>query len=332
MRVDSSAPTRLDLAGGTLDIWPLYLFHDGAVTVNAATTLRAHCSISDSLDGAWHLRSADTGAVLTVDNLAHPIPPAHRLTLRLLRFFSPAPIQLVTRSESPVGAGLAGSSALAIAVGAALARWTQLELSPERLMDIVMNVEAQVLGIPTGAQDYRPAVYGGISAIDLGPGGVVRRALSVSPDDLASRTVVVYTGQSRDSGLNNWEITKRRLDGDAVVRSAFEEITIIAQSMARALDAADWPEVGSLLSREWNVRKRLAPGVTTPVIDELVACGCRAGARAAKICGAGGGGCLVFLADPPDLAAVRNAVGAAGARVLDTAIDTEGLRVGVIHD
>ena len=48
----ASAPTRIDLAGGTIDIWPLYLFHDGASTLNAAISLRAHARIEPRTDGA----------------------------------------------------------------------------------------------------------------------------------------------------------------------------------------------------------------------------------------------------------------------------------------
>ena len=329
VRVDSSAPTRLDLAGGTLDIWPLYLFHEGAVTVNAATTLRASCTLSESEDDAWHLRSIDTGTALTITDLSTAAPREHRLAVQLLRFFAPSPLVLVTHSESPLGAGLAGSSALAVAVSAALARWVDIQYEPERFMDIVMNLEAQVLGVPTGTQDYRPAVYGGVSAIDMGPGGVVRRQLAVDVEELSRRALVIYTGESRNSGLNNWEVTKLRLDGDARVTSIFGEITAVAQAMVQAVETAAWRDVERLLSQEWELRKQLAPGVTTPRIDALVACGDEAGARAAKICGAGGGGCLLFLADPPDIPALRMALTAAGGRALETDIDREGLRVTV---
>src|SRR5438128_12362829 len=58
--VRASAPTRIDLAGGTIDIWPLYLFHEGATTLNAAISLRAHVEIESRQDGAIELRSLDT--------------------------------------------------------------------------------------------------------------------------------------------------------------------------------------------------------------------------------------------------------------------------------
>ena len=328
VRVHSSAPTRLDLAGGTLDIWPLYLFHDGAQTLNAAISLRAECTLTPSVDGAWHVTSEDTGATAVIGNLDQDDAPlAHRLVLRLLRFFQPDPYQIVTRCGSPVGAGLAGSSALNIALCAALATVTDTEYSPDWLMNLAMNLEAQVIGVPTGAQDYRPAMYGGIAALELGPSGVGRSTLPVDPTDLTARIVLAYTGQSRDSGINNWDITKRHIDGDTEVVRLFAAIAEVAIAMRRALVASDWPEVGRQMAREWELRKQLAPGVTTPLIDALVDLGCKAGAQAAKVCGAGGGGCLLFLVDPTDAQAVRRTVAEAGATVLEMEIDVNGLRV-----
>ena len=331
VRVRSSAPTRLDLAGGTLDIWPLYLFHENAQTLNAALTIRAECVLSDPTteEGpGLHIVSEDTGASLSVPHwsaLTGEEQP--RLVARLLRYFQPEQVSVVTRSQSPVGAGLAGSSALNIALCAALAAWQHQSYSPEVLIDLAQNLEAQVIKVPTGAQDYRPAVYGGLASIELGPDGVHRSPLSVDTRELDRRLVVAYTGDSRNSGINNWEITKRHLDGDQRVIDCFGQIRDIAVAMRSALEAQDWPEVGRQLADEWAVRKRLAPTVSTPTIDALVDRATNAGALAAKVCGAGGGGCMLFFAAPATVPAVREAVASGGARLLDARIDTEGLHV-----
>ena len=328
MLVHSSAPTRLDLAGGTLDIWPLYLFHKGAQTLNAALTVRAECTLSPSEDGTWCLESQDTGKRLRITDLSRmPDAPEHRLVLHLLNYFRPEPVTIVTRSDSPVGAGLAGSSALNIALCGALSRYTDTAYAPESLMGLAANLEAQVIGVPTGVQDYRPAMYGGIAAVEMGPAGVTRTALRVDPEELGARVVLAFTGQSRDSGINNWEVTKRHIDGDQTVIELFDEIAQVAGAMRVALETADWHEVADQLTREWALRKRLAPGVTTPTIDALVDLGLTAGARAAKVCGAGGGGCLLFLAEPANVPAVRRALADADATVIDTRIDVDGLQV-----
>jgi D-glycero-alpha-D-manno-heptose-7-phosphate kinase len=98
--------------------------------------------------------------------------------------------------------------------------------------------------------------------------------------------------------------------------------------MRDALERADWDAVAAQLAAEWENRKRLAPGVTTAAIDTLMARAQGAGALAAKVCGAGGGGCLVCMVRPGDADAVGRALESGGARVLDFQIESEGLRVG----
>jgi D-glycero-alpha-D-manno-heptose-7-phosphate kinase len=233
-----------------------------------------------------------------------------------------------TSSESPAGAGIAGSSALNVAVCAALAEWKRTHYEPEALLQIAMNVEAQAIGVPTGLQDYRPALYGGIAAIELEADGVRRVPLDVDLAALQQRIVLCYTGEPRNSGTNNWEITKRHIDGDRHVFDCFERIRDTAVTMRTALTEGDWDAVGRAVGEEWDNRKRLAPGVTTPAIDDLIARARAAGATAAKVCGAGGGGCL-FCFGPPDARdAIGQALAGGGARLLDYHFERHGLGRG----
>ncbi|OFW06862.1 MAG: hypothetical protein A3H96_14460 [Acidobacteria bacterium RIFCSPLOWO2_02_FULL_67_36] len=326
VKIEASAPTRIDLAGGTLDIWPLYLFHDGAQTLNAAISLRARCSLTTRTDRRLVIESEDTGTRVEVAHWSE-LRDNHDLKLlgRLLHYFQGEGIDLRTRCESPVGAGIAGSSALNIAVCGALAKWAGVPQSDDGLMQIAMNVEAQAIDVPTGVQDYRPALYGGISAVELRVDGVRRVALPVEAAELEQRLVLAYTNASRNSGINNWEVTKRHIDGDRAVQEAFGRIRDIAAAMRHALERRDWPEVGRQIASEWTNRKTLAPGVTTPEIDAMLSAAERAGAIGGKVCGAGGGGCLFCLGDPADVPAIRRALADSGARVLDFHIERQGL-------
>jgi D-glycero-alpha-D-manno-heptose-7-phosphate kinase len=332
--ISASAPTRIDLAGGTIDIWPLYLFHDGASTLNAAISLRAHARVEPRTDGTIELVSSDTNRrTAAADWSALAGDGDLPLLARLARHYRLENATLTTRGESPAGAGIAGSSALTIAACGALARWRQSaqpapSLDPDQLLLVAMNVECQTIRVPTGVQDYRPALYGGIAAIELGVDGIRRVGLDVNPLDLERRIVLAYTGAPRNSGTNNWEITKRHLDGDVEIFDCFERIRDTAAAMRQALQQDHWDEVGRQIAREWENRKRLAPGVTTPTIDELIARAQAAGATAAKVCGAGGGGCLFCYGPPAARAAITDALGRGGARVLDYHIETEGLRIG----
>ncbi len=327
--IRTSAPTRIDLAGGTIDIWPLYLFHPGACTLNAAISIRAHAEIEPRTDGQIELRSIDTNTRVVAASSADLDGTEDLPLLSLMAMeFGLQNATLITRGESPAGAGIAGSSALTIAACAALARWSGRAITNDQLLEVAMNVECQTIRVPTGVQDYRPALYGGVAAIDLAAAGVSRVGLDVDPAELERRIVLAYTGAPRNSGTNNWEITKRHIDGDRHIFDCFERIRDTALTMRAALQRHDWDEVGRQIAKEWDNRRRLAPGVSTPAIDDLIARAAAAGATAAKVCGAGGGGCLFCYGPPSARDRIASALTEGGARVLDYEIDTEGLRLG----
>lgn len=328
MTVTASAPTRVDLAGGTIDIWPLYLLHPGAQTLNAALTIRTAVRLEARHDDRVVLVSDDLG-VRTPPTSFDALPTLQTLPLlaKLTHAFGARGLTVTTRSDAPAGAGIAGSSALNIAVTAALDAWTGRGLDEAGLLEVAKNVEAQVIGVPTGLQDYRPALYGGVAAIELGVFNARRVPLAVDPAALTARLALCYTGAPRQSGINNWDVTKRRIDGDGAVTAACDAIVEATARMRAALEGGDWLAVGAALADEWATRKQLAPGVTTPDIDQLLDRARQAGAWAGKVCGAGGGGCLFALAPPERVEAVKAVWRAHGAEVLEAAIEGRGLEI-----
>jgi D-glycero-alpha-D-manno-heptose-7-phosphate kinase len=332
VHIASSAPTRIDLAGGTIDIWPLYLFHDGATTINAAISLRAHVEIESRTDGRVELRSIDTNRRASAKHWSALDGGGELSLLALLaRYYRLENATLTTRGESPAGAGIAGSSALTIAICGALAEWSGDSSDPDHILRVAKNVECQTIRVPTGVQDYRPAIYGGIAAVELRVDGIKRVGLDVDAAELERRIVLAYTGAPRNSGTNNWEITKRHIDGDRHIFDCFERIRDTAFAMREALTRGNWDEVGEQIATEWENRKRLAPGVTTPTIEDLIARAKAAGATAAKVCGAGGGGCLFCYGPPEKREDIAAALANGGARLLDYRIESEGLVLGDVE-
>lgn len=331
MKIFSRAPTRVDLAGGTLDIWPLYLFHEDSQTINFAVSLYAMCLIEPRPDKQIHLVSRDLQRRESFRSLAALARAGrYRLPLlaRLVRFFAPRQgLDLITDSRAPAGAGIAGSSALNIAVCGALNRLTGRGLSLRELQNVARNVEAQVLRVPTGEQDYFPALYGGLNAVCLTPGGVVRQELRTDLAAFERRIALCYTGAPRESGINNWEVMKAHINGDARVVRNFERIAAIARAMRGALEKKNWSEVARLLREEWAHRRKNAPGISTPLIDRLIRAARRNGAEAAKVCGAGGGGCVLFFTADGARARVEQVLAREGGQVLDCRVATRGLAV-----
>ena len=329
MKIQSKAPCRVDLAGGTLDIWPLYLFHRNAVTVNIAVDRYTSCRIETRPDSEIRLASDDLKTEETYPSLAALRESKKRrlpLAGEILKFFTPeGGIDLRTNSEAPAGAGIAGSSALIIATCAALNRLTGAGYRIEKIREIAQNIEARIIHVPTGCQDYYPAMYGGVSAIDLRPDGIERIALDVPPEEVNQRVVLAYTGEPRNSGINNWEVTKAHVDGDKTVFRNFEKIAAISHSMRQAVASRDWTEVARLLREEWVNRKKNAPGITTPLIDRLIDLTRKAGSTGAKVCGAGGGGCVLFLVEPGAGQRVAKALADGGGEILPFRVAAQGL-------
>jgi D-glycero-alpha-D-manno-heptose-7-phosphate kinase len=183
--------------------------------------------------------------------------------------------------------------------------------------------------VPAGLQDYYPAFYGSTSCIHLDPDGVDRVHLPIDSDEVKRRFVICYTGEPRHSGINNWEVFKRHIDGDKAVFSIFEHIREAAVQMRAALLANDWNAVAETMRAAYPNRKRLAPGITTPQMDHLVEQALANGAEAAKVCGAGGGGCIAFLCTDGRKQDIERALKAAGAEVLEWEVSREGLIVKV---
>jgi D-glycero-alpha-D-manno-heptose-7-phosphate kinase len=333
MIIDAKAPTRVDLAGSTLDIWPLYLFHPGAATINVAISRYAYCTIEthDRGDEKIQLISKDTKRRESFTSFDAMVK-AKRYKLPLLaeiaKFFRPSGgFSLTTDSEAPAGAGIGGSSAMAVAICAALDRFTGAGKSKVDWIHISRDAEAIVINVPTGTQDHYPPAFGGAAAIELPAGGEHRVELRVDLNELEKRIVVCYTGKPRQHGINNWEVFKAHIDGKREVRHGLERISQVAQQLRGALEAEDWKHAGALMREEWSFRKRNLPTISTKTIDKVIEGALRKGALAGKVCGAGGGGCVVMLIQPEARSAVEHVITAAGAQVLPVNIDRQGVQV-----
>jgi D-glycero-alpha-D-manno-heptose-7-phosphate kinase len=323
--VEATAPARVDLAGGTLDIWPLYLLHPGAVTVNVAIDRRAWCRVEtggdsvqiESRDTRSRAEGKDVDEVLAAGVLTLPA-----FILKALRMETG--VRVLLHSQVPAGSGLGGSSALAVAIAAAASRAAGRPLEGEALVALVRDAEAQAIGVPTGVQDYWAAVRGGVLCLGLVPGGPRAERLLTDPGRVEESLLLVDAGATRFSGINNWEVFKKRIDGDASVTKALGEIAALATRVREALESRRYAAVAGLMAEEWEARRRLAPGVTSPEIDRIAAAA-RSVGGAAKVCGAGGGGVVAVWVDPGARRAAADALDAAGFPLMPFRVDLRGL-------
>lgn len=326
--VEASAPTRIDLAGGTLDIWPLYLFHPGSMTLNAAIDIRARVRVQGLDHPGVRFQDRTENRTCTFHSLeSASADPSYTLFLEALHQFSfTGGVSVQFCSEAPKGAGLAGSSSLLTAFCGALMKGSNQVISRETFIALIRDIEARLIRVPTGMQDYYPAVWGGIQALHWQAGGVKREPLAVCPAELEKRLLLVYTGISRHSGTNNWEVFKRHLDGDRKIHLHFARIVEATQKMYNALKVSDFSLVGKAMAEEYEARKGLFPGISTKEIDSLERFVKRSGARALKVCGAGGGGCVVVYTEPDRKSFLERKIQDRGFIVLPFTITGKGLK------
>lgn len=324
--IEAVAPCRADLAGGTLDIWPLGLLHPGSVTVSVAVAVHVVVRVD---------RTGPRGRVehVVVGGEARQLGPddaATDLTAAVVFGVCPrAGVRVEVASQPPIGSGLGGSSAYGVALARGVAELCSGALDDRSTVDLVRDLEARVLGVPTGTQDHWAALRGGAMALHVEPGGERFEALPADVEWLRPRMTVFYTGISHHSGMVNWEVMRRRLDRDADATRAFGEIVEAAAECREALVAGDADGVAAAVRDEWSARRKLAPQVCPPELDRLERVSRDAGATAFKACGAGGGGSVVVWHDPdngPPVCAALSRTMTQG-RVLAHGIETEGCRV-----
>ena len=329
--VHASAPLRVDLAGGTLDLWPLGLLQPGGATAAVAISLRVEASAAPAPRPGVIALAAEDLALSEEHSAAAPLRRRGRLALlqRIAAALAPPEgVSLSTRSPVAQGSGLGTSSALGVAAAAALLRYRGRRPVRDEVVALVRDLEAQVLGIPTGTQDHEAAWGGGAFFMQHAPGGetlwILPRPLLAA---LGDRLVIFDSGRARSSGPSNWDMFRRRIEGDAAAVRALAQVAEAGARAAEALAAHDWRALGRAMRKDLDARRSWSPLVLTPALERAFDAARRAGALGFKVCGAGGGGYAIALAEPARRARVARAIEETGARLSGARPTARGLAI-----
>jgi len=330
--VEATAPCRVDLGGANLDLWPVYLFHPGALAVGVGIDRRAWARVETGVDGV-HVESKDTlvkARAATVSELLGADPRS--LVAHVLGALGvESGLRVVTQSRVPVGSGLGGPLAVAVAVAAAVCHTRGRAVDPDRLGPIVRDAEARSTGRPAGILAPHVALRGGALALHLEPGTARVEPLELDPARVEECLLLVDASASRVAGLDSWAVCKRRVEGDEETVRSLAKIAAVARGVREALLEGRFLDVVDLLGEEWEARKRLGSAVTTPEVDRVVETA-RAAGGAARACGPRGGGVVAVWAPPGGRGAgrreaVEHALTAAGVRVFPARVDLRGLEL-----
>lgn len=309
MTIETRSPTRVDLAGGTLDMWPLHNFVGSAKTINLAIDIWTYAKLTKATDPQVTIESLDYNKNWTfksTQDFLHTVDPQISLFQNTVKpFFDLYPLifkqgfHLTTKSESPIGGGLGGSSSLVISMLKTFSQHSGHQFKD--VHDMVYwahNIEACVLNTPTGTQDYYPAATGGLCFIDYKISGITQSVVSPVNTPFAENFLLVNTGKSHHSGLNNFEVLKSAVQKDSKVLSALNDIKLISDDLFEVIKNKSWQDIPPLFRREFQSRIQLTPAFSSPEIEKLADISLKNGAEAVKICGAGGGGCVLVWVDP----------------------------------
>lgn len=306
---------RVDLAGGTLDIWPIGLLHRGAVTTNVAVDVEVRVVLRRRSSGYRVSQGETVVGAPTLEQLAEH--PEGLLVAAVAEAKGLGPVEIELSTASPRGGGLAASSSLVICLLAAAERvLAEPALDAEARARLAQDVEARLLQLPTGNQDFYPPQLGGALALEHRPGGALVRRLEADLEALERSLLVVHTGESHFSAGQNWRVVRRRLDGDPRSIRLFQALADLSARVPDLLERGAFEELGGLLTEEWRLRRQLAEGISTPAIEALLERGLELGAWGGRACGAGGGGCVALLCPPRRRSQIGDALEDVGGQVV----------------
>jgi len=337
MLIRSRAPTRIDFAGGTTDL-PAFRNAEVGAVINAAIMRYAYCALREIDGNGFRIVSQDLGTFVEASDIRELEYDGNldllKAAVRALDL--PGGLEITVRCDAPPGSGTGSSASVGVAVlglldrlrqmksGARGARMTRFEIA-----ELACQLEAD-LGIVGGKQDQYAAAVGGFAYMRFDGDAVAVEEIEVPEQVLAEfekHLVLVYSGQSRLSGDTNQKMISAYQGGEARVVNAMRTVKRVAGDMYRAIIEADLEWFGELLNEEWEARSQLHPDVVTPGMARMREAAMAAGAAGGKVCGAGGGGCMVFLAKADQEAPVRQALEETGGHILNFSFDTRGLQV-----
>lgn len=346
------SPTRVDLAGGTLDMWPLYNFigldcYDKVYTINVAIDIFTEVQIkpteklslnsaekssskliriqskdiqlNESFSDIESFLSANSEKLNLYKSVIYYFKSRWGRSKPLSEFYQKG-FELVTASESPVGGGLGGSSSLMISLLKGFSLFYDCPFHDNHhLVKVAHNLEASLLKTPTGTQDYYPAVSGGINILKYSPDGIDQKVLNLDKDSyLAKHFLLVYTGKSHHSGINNFDVLKKSVAQDSITLQALKDVYQIALQTLEVIQQNRFDLLPDLFKKEFNARIKLSDSFASPEIHKLNEISEKNHGLGLKICGAGGGGCVLILVSPQYRQQLADKISESGFKVLPT--------------
>jgi D-glycero-alpha-D-manno-heptose-7-phosphate kinase len=316
----TQTPLRVSFAGGGTDLASYYERHEGYV-VSAAIDKFAYVIVKERFDDEIYLNYMRKEITSDVGSIQHELI---REAMRVAGVDGGVEVTLLSDIPSE-GSGLGSSSSFTVGLLNAFYMYGGEQVTPERLAREACEIEIERLGKPIGKQDQYIAAYGGLRSTRFCKDGAVEtRPVRLAPlqvRELGNRLHLFYTGRTRkaDAILTEQKSQTRNLTAE------LDGIKALAVELEAALEAGELDRLGEVLHANWELKRRLASGISDDGIEEMYARAREHGALGGKICGAGGGGFLMVYCPPEGQ--TRLAQGMSGYRALPFQLERDGSKV-----
>ena len=297
-------PFRMSFFGGGTDMPEFFREHGGAVI---STTFDKYCYVT-----ARHLPPffdySDELVYSKIERVSDPSEFQHPAVRNAMKMLDMREMRVSYEADLPARSGLGTSSSFAVGMLNAFHCMKGTYASKERLAREAITLERDLCAEAGGWQDQIAAAFGGLNRIDFRGDDFSVRPIVMSGErrrELESSLMLFFTGFTRFSS----DMQKANHAADKTAR--LKEMLALVDVAEEALTAKDKPlsEFGRLLDTTWKLKRGTGAQVSTDSIDALYARGVAAGALGGKLLGAGGGGFLLFFAEPDAQASVRAAMG-----------------------
>ncbi len=305
--VVSRTPLRVSFVGGGTDLPGFYEQEPGAVLSTAINryvyvTVKRHSELFFEPIRVNYSRSEQVERVEELEN---------NIARECLTFLEiEPPIYVSTVGDVPASTGLGGSSAFAVGLLNALHAYRGERVAAGQLAEEACHIEMQVLGEPIGKQDQYAAAYGGLNLFSFrSEGAVTVEHLQLARErrrELFESLLMFWTGHQRDASSVLEEQSRGIPDKMDHLRRMRDQARDLYVGLGN--ETIDLESFGSLLDEGWRMKRELASSISNSQIDAWYRAALEAGAAGGKLCGAGGGGFLLFLVAPENRAAVRQAL------------------------
>jgi D-glycero-alpha-D-manno-heptose-7-phosphate kinase len=342
MIIRARAPLRLGLAGGGTDVSP-YCDLYGGLVLNATIDKYAYTVLEPDEAGqqvrlvasdkqeSWHCDATD---ILPLNGMLDLHKGVYNRIVTEFNHGKPLPLTLTTHTDAPPGSGLGSSSTLVVSMIKAFVEWLNLPLGEYDIARLAFEIERHDVGLSGGRQDQYAATFGGFNFMEFHPQErVVVNPLRIKNwivSELEASLLLYFGGVSRDSARIIDEQTRNVRQQDSQAIDAMHALKQEAVAMKENLLRGDFDGLVDSMQAGWEAKKRMAQSITNPIIEDSYEMARKAGMRAGKISGAGGGGFMMMLVDPVRRMDVIRALSGTQGQIYNchfTEIGTQGWKI-----